>query len=347
MLLALIAFVGHEFRMSLFFFVAGFFARMVVHRKGLQGFCADRLKRIGIPLVVGSVTLVPAVDSLWTWGMTPNLAWPPMPSPTSPSLSYLWFLYYLLLLYVILLLARTAFLALDRRGIARRAADGFANLLVSHRWLAPLVLGIPAAIALSHFEGRTVFEGIPTPNRSLDPELVPFVAYAVALGFGWLMHRNPQLLSVLRDRWKNYLGAALLANAICVLIITYDVSMDASLFPAERITFALIYRFAAWCWIFCAVGLALQFLFRANPVQRYLADASYWVYLAHYPIVLLLQILLGTMPWHWSIKFPLILAVTTAISLLTYHHLIRFTFVGLVLNGRRMTRAQTVTRPEV
>jgi peptidoglycan/LPS O-acetylase OafA/YrhL len=70
-----------------------------------------------------------------------------------------------------------------------------------------------------------------------------------------------------------------------------------------------------------------------------MADASYWIYLVHYPIVLTLQDLLADVPLHWSIKFPAIVAVTVGFSLLTYHYLVRFTIIGRVLNGRRYTRA--------
>ena len=48
--LSVLLFASHIFRMSLFFFVAGFFARMVFHRKGARGFWVDRSKRILVPL---------------------------------------------------------------------------------------------------------------------------------------------------------------------------------------------------------------------------------------------------------------------------------------------------------
>src|SRR5512140_2721880 len=49
--LAVVFFVSHLFRMSLFFLIAGFFGRMSCERLGTKGFVRDRLKRIGIPLV--------------------------------------------------------------------------------------------------------------------------------------------------------------------------------------------------------------------------------------------------------------------------------------------------------
>ena len=41
-------FTIHLFRMSLFFVLAGFFARLAIERRGSRGFVADRAKRIGV-----------------------------------------------------------------------------------------------------------------------------------------------------------------------------------------------------------------------------------------------------------------------------------------------------------
>src|ERR1700752_382530 len=51
--IGVLLFAAHIFRMSLFFFVAGFFARMLFDRGGARGFWRNRLKRILVPLVAG------------------------------------------------------------------------------------------------------------------------------------------------------------------------------------------------------------------------------------------------------------------------------------------------------
>src|SRR5690606_492626 len=55
--LSVVLFTSHIFRMTLFFFIAGFFARLAFHRKGTRAFWADRAKRIAVPLVVGWIVL--------------------------------------------------------------------------------------------------------------------------------------------------------------------------------------------------------------------------------------------------------------------------------------------------
>ena len=54
----------HLFRMQLFFLLAGFFAELVVDRKGLSAFVLDRLKRILLPFVVGVLVMVPVFTLL-------------------------------------------------------------------------------------------------------------------------------------------------------------------------------------------------------------------------------------------------------------------------------------------
>src|SRR5690606_37045074 len=107
--LSVVFFVTHVFRMALFFFIAGFFAHLVFHRRGARAFWADRAKRIGVPLVAGWIVLFPAITAVWIWGLTKTFGEIPEPpaelgaqSPGAFPLLHLWFLYYLLLLYVAL-----------------------------------------------------------------------------------------------------------------------------------------------------------------------------------------------------------------------------------------------------
>src|SRR5262245_51501305 len=48
--LAILFYVIHTFRMTLFFLIAGFFAHLAFHRRGLRAFAKDRAKRIVVPM---------------------------------------------------------------------------------------------------------------------------------------------------------------------------------------------------------------------------------------------------------------------------------------------------------
>jgi peptidoglycan/LPS O-acetylase OafA/YrhL len=89
---------------------------------------------------------------------------------------------------------------------------------------------------------------------------------------------------------------------------------------------------------FAAIGGALRFLSGFSPARRYLADASYWIYLIHLPIVMALQVAVSSLDWPWPIKFGAILLVALPLMFASYQLLVRYSVIGAVLNGRRMHR---------
>ena len=70
-----------------------------------------------------------------------------------------------------------------------------------------------------------------------------------------------------------------------------------------RLAGAICYALAIWTTTFAAIGLALRFLSGFSPTRRYLADASYWLYLIHLPILMALQVAVSHLDWPWPIKF--------------------------------------------
>ena len=123
-------FVIHIFRMATFYFIAGFFAHMLFHRKGAAVFLLDRAKRIVVPLIVGWTTMGPLVVlalilGLKLSGMIGEQNIEQLPAEGLQEMGFplfhLWFLYYLLLLYAIVLIVRWAFvILLDADGRIRR-----------------------------------------------------------------------------------------------------------------------------------------------------------------------------------------------------------------------------------
>ena len=95
------------------------------------------------------------------------------------------------------------------------------------------------------------------------------------------------------------------------------------------------YAVAGWCWTFGLMGAALRFCDERCALLRYLADASYWIYLMHLPLVMALQVWVrefDVSPW---LKFALILCATLGPLLSSYALVVRNTWIGALLNGRR------------
>ncbi len=175
----------HVFRMTTFFLIAGFFAHLTFHRRGAKPFIKDRLKRIGLPLVVGWPILFGSIVAVSLWaaalangGVLPKTApqGPPAP-PLAFPLTHLWFLYVLLLFYAATLGGRWLVTKLDARGRIAGLADKATAVLITHP-LGPIALAAPLAVAFALNGPWLLWFGIPTPDNSLIPNLPAFVGSA-------------------------------------------------------------------------------------------------------------------------------------------------------------------------
>lgn len=88
------------------------------------------------------------------------------------------------------------------------------------------------------------------------------------------------------------------------------------------------------------IGLFRWGCSRELPGVRFLSDASYWLYLAHLPLVIQLQFWARDWPTGATTKFLGIVVVTTVLLLLSYVTLVRYTWLGWLLNGPRQRRSQ-------
>jgi surface polysaccharide O-acyltransferase-like enzyme len=279
---------------------------------------------------------------IWLGAMTavPGQAPPPQPPfPTLPNfpLTHLWFLYALLLLYVAALVLRGLLGIVDPKDRLAAAADRIVEGAVSTP-AAPLLLALPLALAFMAIQGWPMWFGIPTPDQSLIPSKVAVVAYGFAFLVGWMLHRQIPLL----ERWAKMWPAMLaLAVAVTVSALVLVGPTEITRQPAQDWQTGVYYGCYAvgtWAWTIALTGLAIRYLSDHSPARRYIADASYWGYIIHLPIVLSLQVAFSQTNLHWLILFPLVVGSTFAIAFLSYHLLVRRSFIGVLLNGRRYGR---------
>ncbi|HVM99832.1 MAG TPA: acyltransferase family protein [Caulobacteraceae bacterium] len=341
--LAVLFHVLHTFRMTTFFLIAGFFAHLTFHRRGQGGFIRDRLKRIALPLLVGWPILFASIVAVTIWAAIAGAHGQPLPPPPKypgfPAfpLTHLWFLYLLLWFYAAILALRGAAAALDRGGALGRGTDKVVGALIRSPF-GLAALAAPAAVALYLTPGWAMWFGVPTPDSSLAPHPAAAIAYFSAFGFGWLLHRQVGLLETLRRRWPLHLALAVSLSAVGLAITGPAPLLAASTPGLAKAAFAGAFCLASWTWTFAIMGLALRFLSDLSPARRYLADASYWLYLVHLPLIMALQTAVAQLVWAWPLKFALILGVAFPLMLVSYELLVRHSFIGAILNGRRAPR---------
>lgn len=345
----------HSFRLELFFLIAGFFAHLLWQRRGFVGFIRNRGGRILVPLVLGWLVIYPLLVFLWAIGATKSGHWDSTGFPaeyhSDPpwrltlgffihlqfirkfDLTHLWFLYQLLVLYILALLGRgiARLLGPDGARLAGRLDRAFRLILTSR--LKLLWFSILALLPLYLQNGWSV----DTPKASLLPELPVTLLFALFFGVGWALHRQPDLLPVCGRYWPWHLliGVLLIAPSggmewlphVPKWVNRYDVWV--------RLEHFGLYSLIMWSFVFGFLGLFLHFRRKESPGWRYIADSSYWVYLAHLPLVVVLQIWVAYWPLSWMIKFPLVNLIAFPLLFLSYHYLVRSTFIGRQLNGRR------------
>lgn len=348
--LALLFFVSHMFRMSLFFLIAGFFGRLLIERRGTAGFVRDRAKRILLPLAVGIPVVMLLFVVLGGLGYLLNGTTvaqllrlqqeqlnTPVDGETFPWM-HLWFLYYLLLFYAGALGLRAIGRVVDRAGRLTATLDAVVRFCLSGVWGAALI-GLPLAAYFYGLDGWPSWTGLLAP-LTLAPQPASVLSYGIPFAFGWLAHRQVDRLLALEKRWAQF---GVLAVALTVLSLAFGgvtPRWEPYLDDRTLAGFTAAYMVAIWCWILGLIGLGVRYLSHVSPARRYLADASYWMYIVHLPVLAFFAAWWNPLPWHWTIKYPLQIAATIGVSLVSYRYLVRSTFIGATLNGRRYPRVR-------
>jgi peptidoglycan/LPS O-acetylase OafA/YrhL len=341
-------FAIHLFRMTAFFLIAGLFAHMMLSRRGWPGFVRDRAMRITGPLAAFWFPVMVGIVGALIWTSYVNgLVVPGAPAPPPPTydwtnfpLTHLWFLYVLTLFYAGVLILRAPFALLDRDGGWGRMVDRMTGALIGP-W-TPAVLAAPLALALYLDPKWIAFFAVPTPDAGLVPHTAALVGFGLAFGLGFLIDRRRDLLNRIAAWSPLFLAVAVVSGVAAWHLaggpkITPMVELTEEKAIAAAVTALAVYSSAL-----AAMGLCLRFLSGYSAIRRYLADASYWVYILHLPLVMLAQVWVQDWAGPWWLKLGGVSLGVFAVCLVTYELLIRHSFMGRWLNGRRVPWRKSV-----
>lgn len=321
----------HAFRMPVFFVLAGFFAALLVEKRGLWGTYRNRAARILGPLVAGMLTVVP-VALVFMLGfvlavryghdsLVPDMAllqrlereMAERGVPSGIFLGHLWFLYYLLYFYLLLPLCRFI---------------GPRTRIPSPMYVLP-VMALVTAATLWPFPGSQVFGEF----VFLKPYVPGLVYYGQFFVFGYVLHSNRGFLDALA---RNVVRHALLAAVLFPLSVYASHAEYASggAFD-DRLRTVVIHGFSTWALSFFFVGAAMRFFDRPSPWILYTSQSAYWVFLLHMPVVCALAWWLLPYDLPALVKFAVITVVTVIVCFTTYHYWVQRTWVSVFLNGKR------------
>lgn len=346
---ALMFWLFHTWRMLVFFVLAGYFGRMLFMRLGPASFLRDRARRIALPLFAGWPMVFAAIVVVIVWSAwlatDGNLPKEPPPGPKfTPDgfpLTHLWFLWVLLLGYAALLLGRGLLVLIDRRAWLPVTRDRSVAFMLQPGGV--VLLALPTAWALATHPNWVPWFGIPTPDQSLYPNLAACLAYGSALVFGWALQADSTHLEMLKRRsvFHGVVGTA--AAALALLVGGLEPLSAGARIGSHVGTYAALYAMAGWSFCLAALGLSLRAFSKASSWRRELADASYWMYLAHLPLVMAAHVVCREMNAPMFVEAPLAFALVIGALWLSWWYLVRGRTIGRWLNGG--SRAGVATAP--
>ena len=324
----------HLFRMSLFFLLSGYFAKLMIQRKGLKPFLWNRGIRIALPFVLFWPLLMGAMTIVFVFAfsyvkepqglMQVIVAASQNPEAAKSSTPYttmhLWFLYYLLMFSLI-------------AAIGSRWTRLKFDWLFQRKWLLALS---PLALVPGVMGG-----GLPvSAPESFVPALWPFAWYGLFYCAGWQLLGREWLLDRLQPWcWYLVLGSILLFIPHYCLLPVLDITLLRQAAESRSLTpdllESVLAAYLSVSWTLSALLLGQRFLARSNAWLKFCADSSYWVYLIHLPIILFLQTLLIPIALPVLVKLLVVTLVTWLLCLATYVVFVRYTPIGWMLHGKR------------
>ncbi len=253
-----------------------------------------------------------------------------------PLFSHLWFLWFLWWL----VLGLAAVSALGARLPPFRLPAWLVLSPARYLWLVPLTM-IP-----QWFMGAGGASPIFGPDTSAGLLPIPHVLayYAIFFGFGALYFRLDDRSGRVGERWWLPLSIGLLVVLPMWMAFPEGWPGHLGVGPdalPHRVVSVSLQAAYPWLMTFGLMGLFRRFCPVESPAMRYLSDSSYWLYLAHLPLIIAAQYVVRDWPLPALAKFLFIVAVVTSFLFWTYQTLVRYTWLGRFLNGPRVRPARS------
>ncbi|MEM9707815.1 MAG: acyltransferase family protein [Pseudomonadota bacterium] len=292
----------HQWRMPLFFVLAGFFAAMVIERRGPGYFARDRSVRIFGTMLFFMTAFWALLDIPW------------------PELHHLWFLWHLSLFCWAAALGQWL-------GIGRALRP--ALWLFDRPWRLGLLV-FPMIGLVTFTKSDLLFHRIPEFFPEIEPLGFLYYWFFFAIGLGlWARHG---LLEGLAD-WRVWAGLVAFGGALGVFGTFL-------LFAGVELLWIIIPGVAAvqLCFIFGFFGLGLGLVRRAHPWVTFLTESAYAVYIFHLYPVLWFATFFASLGWGAGLSILAAIAATTGFCLVLYVILVRYTPLDWLLAGYRKAR---------
>lgn len=310
----------HVFRMPAFFMVSGFFAVLMVRRRGPAAWFGSRCLRLGLPFVSAMLLLQPSQITASsfaplargdiTYDQALLTAHAKLTSFGQQWIEHLWFL-------PVLLLASAIFVAawpIGRLQVFQRGMDRFHDVCARK----------PAAASTALLLGAPLIETAQILALGVSP--LGFIIHVMTcFGAGALLGSNRNLLNAFRrTNVPEIAGAIVLCSLAAVMSEGYDniqpiylIVSACGAILASKVIIATMYKFAN----------------RSSPAIKRVVDSSFSVYIVHQPIIVVVAALFCLVSLPIALEFVAIVAIATVLSFRASSLIARLPVLALLFNG--------------
>jgi glucan biosynthesis protein C len=297
---------SHSWRMTVFFFISGFFALMVFRGKGAAHLVRDRILRLGLTLILFA-SLYDMLDGRF-----------------DGILMHIWFIYYLLIFSLI----ASLFWKMTSSSSPEDEASG------SHKMLIGLLIAfVPVRMVCDLLDGGTI--GIPVWYGDIKPG--GFLHFAFCFLTGAALFTGRHVLDKLaRKPVMLAIGAvALVSFAIAFSYVdgVFGHRRTPGASVADAVTGSAFAAISALSWSILLLAVTHALVKRGNALVRWFVELSYPVYLVHFLPVMLVGAMLIGKGYSQPIVVVGTVILTFLISVVAYYVLIKFTPLSWIVNG--------------
>lgn len=310
----------YSFAMQVFFVTAGFSAALLLQRRGARGLIRNRWRRIFLPFIAAWIVLAPLTRAAYQFAR--NAASDQTIQAGIEAVSrgnwldwgkiyHLWFLPALFLFTLMALGCHKLV-----HGAGPRVSGAINN--ASRRFLASpwrtllLTLILAVAVVPPYVFGESV--------AKYGWKGISLFGYFV---LGWLLYRQRDLLPSLARQYWLLIIIALLAVAPTIWATRLRLFAYGDIELLTGLVAGFGNAVIAACLTFGLLGLAQARGDQPSSLWRYFSEASYWIYLVHFPFVLVVGGALSVISMPAVIKYVLTVLIVFPIVVGSYHYGVR------------------------
>jgi len=317
----------HFFTMPVFFLLAGFFTRASLLRHPLAEFINEKVLRLALPIVIGWIFFLPMHGTLYIANflilLQHNLHAPVYELLNASQIywatfietlkngdfflsffnnEHLWFLEYLLIF------SGLSIFIFKYDGVFKKLS----NIIFSYYKL-------PAILLLTLFFMTSTATIVVMPLFSTIPTAQSLLVYGFFFFYGWYLQQQPSVMEHLKSQTFRYTLSSF------VSIFAYCIALHYSTPNTNNSLISITHAFALFTTLNAIIALFYRFFNAANKILRYISDASFWLYLMHIPVILILEVFFVDHTKSPLIEYVFTMGWTYFIFFMTYELLVKRT----------------------